>query len=107
MTETLRLDKWLWFARFAKTRADAQKLIGRGQIALNGKPVDKASAAVRRGDALAIIIASTRHSVAVEALGTRRGPAPEAQSLYRRVNPPEKLGFEEAALPLHRTVPRR
>ena len=39
MTETLRLDKWLWFARFVKSRADAQKLIERGQVTLNGQIV--------------------------------------------------------------------
>ncbi len=107
MTDTLRLDKWLWFARFAKTRADAQKLIDRGQVTMNGKVVDKSSVGVRPGDTLAIVLSSMRHAVAVEALGTRRGPAPEAQSLYRPLQEPERLGFEEAALPLHRTAPRR
>jgi ribosome-associated heat shock protein Hsp15 len=100
MSATLRLDKWLWFARFVKSRADAQKLIERGQVTLNGQVVQKTSAAVRPGDALVIVIASSRHAVSIAALGTRRGPAPEAQALYVRTMPPERLGFEEAALPL-------
>ena len=102
MTETMRLDKWLWFARFVKSRADAQKLIERGQVILNGQIVQKTSAAVRPGDAVVIVIAKSRHCVTVEGLGTRRGPAPEAQALYSRTAPIERLGFEEAALPLRR-----
>jgi ribosome-associated heat shock protein Hsp15 len=103
-TETLRLDKWLWFARFVKSRADAQKLIERGQVTLNGQLVHKTSAAVRSGDAVTIVIASSRHCVTVEALGSRRGPAPEAQALYARTAPIERLGFEEAALPLRKRL---
>jgi ribosome-associated heat shock protein Hsp15 len=100
MTETLRLDKWLWFARFVKSRADAQKLIERGQVTLNGRTVQKTSTAVRPGDTLVIVIAASRHAVSVAALGTRRGPAPEAQALYLRTTPAERLGFEDAVLPL-------
>jgi ribosome-associated heat shock protein Hsp15 len=102
-SSALRLDKWLWYARFTKTRADAQKAIARGQVMLNDRVVQKTSADVHPGDRLAIVLASTRHVVTVEALGVRRGPAPEAQALYRRTQPPERLGFEDAALPLHRT----
>jgi ribosome-associated heat shock protein Hsp15 len=102
--DTLRLDKWLWFARFVKSRADAQKLIERGQVTLNGQIVQKTSAAVRPGDALVIVIANSRHAVTVEALGARRGPAPEAQTLYMRTAPVERLGFEDAALPLRKRL---
>ncbi|TAL00691.1 MAG: RNA-binding S4 domain-containing protein [Rhodospirillaceae bacterium] len=98
---SLRLDKWLWFARFVKTRADAQKIIERGQITLNDRVVEKTSTVVRPGDVLTIVLASVRHVVTVEALGVRRGPAPEAQALYTRLKPLERLGFEDAALPLH------
>jgi ribosome-associated heat shock protein Hsp15 len=99
-TPTLRLDKWLWFARFVKSRADAQKLIERGQVTLNNHVVTKTSAAVRPGDSVTIVIAHLRHVVSVAALGERRGPAPEAQALYTRIGAPERLSFEEAALPL-------
>ena len=76
MSGALRLDKWLWFARFAKSRADAQKLIERGQVSLNGKVVEKVSANVKVGDALAIVTGPTRHSIDVVALGARRGILP-------------------------------
>ena len=99
---SLRLDKWLWFARIAKSRADAQKLIERGQVTLNGKVVEKVSADVKPGDALAIVTGPIRHAVEVLALGARRGPAPEAQALYARTAPQEKLTWEDAAPPLHR-----
>ena len=102
--ETLRIDKWLWFARFAKTRADAQKLLERGQVALNGTPAIKPSTTVRVGDLLSIVIGSTRHALTIAALGTRRGPAAEAQTLYQRSTPPERLDWEAAAPPLHRRV---
>lgn len=97
---SLRLDKWLWFARFAKTRGDAQKLIERGQVVLNGAVVAKASALVRCGDVIALVIGATRHRLSVRALGTRRGPASEAQMLYERTATPERLGIDDAALPL-------
>ena len=77
MSDGLRIDKWLWFARFAKTRADAQKLLERGQVTLNGKAVTKSSATVHVGDALTIVIGPTRHALTVAALGVRRGPAAE------------------------------
>jgi ribosome-associated heat shock protein Hsp15 len=100
--QTLRIDKWLWFARFAKTRADAQKLLERGQVTLNGKSVTKSSATVRVGDALSIVVGPKRHVLTVAALGARRGPAAEAQTLFVRSSPPAQLGWEEAAPPLHR-----
>jgi ribosome-associated heat shock protein Hsp15 len=100
----LRLDKWLWFARFAKTRADAQKLIARGQVMLNDQTVQKPAAHVRPGDALVVVIGPTRHALTVTALGERRGPASEAQTLYARTAPPTRLTWEDAAPPLHRRV---
>ena len=102
----LRLDKWLWFARLVKSRADAQKLIERGQIKVNGRLAEKTSTAVRPEDVLVIILGPYRHTITIQALGVRHGPASEAQALYLRAGPPERLGFEEAALPLHRTRSR-
>ena len=103
---TLRLDKWLWFARFVKSRADAQKLIERGQVTLNAHAVGKTSTAVRPGDTVVIVIAQWRHVVSIAALGERRGSATEAQTLYQRLAKPERLGFEDAALPLRQHVRR-
>jgi ribosome-associated heat shock protein Hsp15 len=105
MSEELRIDKWLWFARFVKTRADAQKLVARGQVMLNGKVVAKTSTGVRVGDRLTVVIGPTSHALVVAALGTRRGPATEAQALYERTAPPTRLDWEDAAPPLRKRMP--
>jgi ribosome-associated heat shock protein Hsp15 len=100
--EALRLDKWLWYARFAKTRALAQKLIEHGQIRVNGAALEKPSALVRPGDAVAITLGPVRRTVIVRDTGERRGPPSEARTLYDEPAPPERLSWEEAGLPLHK-----
>jgi ribosome-associated heat shock protein Hsp15 len=77
-----RLDKWLWFARFAKSRTLAAKLVGEGFVRVNGQRADTPAAAIAIGDVLTVAVARTTAVVRVEALGTRRGPAPEARRLY-------------------------
>ena len=80
-----RLDKWLWFARFAKTRTLAAKLVTEGFVRVNGQRVESAAKAVAVGDVLTIAVARTTALVRVEGLGERRGPAPEARLLYTEV----------------------
>ena len=82
MAETLRLDKFLWFARIVKTRALAQELAEQGRLRLNGRVVDKAHATVRIGDVLSFASRGEVRVLNVEALPSRRGPAAEARSLY-------------------------
>lgn len=82
MAETLRLDKFLWFARIVKTRALAQALAEQGHIRRNGQPVERASALVRAGDVLTIPLRSTVRVLMIEALPARRGPPAEARALY-------------------------
>jgi len=77
-----RLDKWLWFARLAKTRTLAAKLVAAGFVRVNGQRVDQAAKAVAVGDVLTVALARTTRVLRIEALGDRRGPAPEAQALY-------------------------
>ena len=77
-----RLDKWLWFARFAKTRTAAAKLVTDGYVRVNGGRVENTAKAVAVGDVLTVAVARTTALVRIEALGTRRGPAPEARTLY-------------------------
>ncbi|MGO4523367.1 RNA-binding S4 domain-containing protein [Microvirga sp. 2MCAF35] len=77
-----RLDKWLWFARFAKTRTLAAKLVTGGFVRLNGLRTDNAAKAVAVGDVITLALARTTLVVRVESLGERRGPAPEARQLY-------------------------
>jgi len=89
--DSLRLDKWLWQARFRKTRGLAQALCAEGRVTLNGTTVRKPSAQVRPGDELILILGPLRRRIRIVALGERRGPAPEAQALYEETAPPERL----------------
>jgi ribosome-associated heat shock protein Hsp15 len=88
MSATLRIDKWLWFARFFKTRSLAASVVDAGEVVLNGVVVVKASTGVRPGDDLVFPTGKRRRRVTVLALAERRGPAPEAQALYREEDPP-------------------
>lgn len=84
----LRIDKWLWYARFFKTRSLAAKLCNDGGVRLSGAVVSKAHAAVKPGDVLTFAQGRHIRVIKVVALGTRRGPAPEAQALYEDLAPP-------------------
>ncbi|MFE1599167.1 RNA-binding S4 domain-containing protein [Methylobacterium sp. ID0610] len=77
-----RLDKWLWFARFAKTRSLAARLIAEGYVRVNGERAEAASKAIAVGDVITVAAAHATMAVRVLALGERRGPAPEARLLY-------------------------
>ena len=84
----IRLDKWLWHARFFKTRGLAAETVA-GGVRLNGAWVTKPSTTVRPGDELAFKQAKTVRAIRVLAIGERRGPAAEAQTLYEdMVSPP-------------------
>ncbi|MFL6846219.1 MAG: RNA-binding S4 domain-containing protein [Allosphingosinicella sp.] len=85
MAESLRLDKFLWFARIVKTRALAQQLAEEGRLRLNGRVMDRAHAAVRVGDVLSFALRGAVRVLRVEALPARRGPAAEARMLYSEV----------------------
>ena len=78
----LRLDKWLWQARFFKTRALAATLAGRRKIRVNSTVVTKPHYRVRPGDVLTFPQGRAIRVVRVLGLGSRRGPASEAQALY-------------------------
>jgi ribosome-associated heat shock protein Hsp15 len=80
--ESVRLDKWLWQARFFKTRALASKICTAGRVRIDGERVTKAHAAIRPGNVLTFPQARNIRVVRVLALGTRRGPAAKAQKLY-------------------------
>ncbi|QIE55456.1 RNA-binding S4 domain-containing protein [Pikeienuella piscinae] len=86
-TEGLRLDKWLWRARFFKTRGLAAKTAEKG-FRLNGERSRKTHALVRPGDVLTFRQGAEVRVVRVRALGTRRGPAPEAATLFEDLDPP-------------------
>ena len=79
----LRIDKWLWHARFFKTRSLAAKLVQSGKLRLNGALLSKPARNVSAGDVLTFPQAVEARAIEIIKLGTRRGPAPEAQLLYK------------------------
>jgi ribosome-associated heat shock protein Hsp15 len=83
-----RVDQWLWFARVAKSRTLAQALVARGKVRINRNRLEKPSATVKPGDVLTLTLGPTVRIFEVLAIGTRRGPASEAQLLYRDLAPP-------------------
>lgn len=80
---SLRLDKWLWHARFIKQRQLAIDLVRRRRIRLNDQLVEKVHRSVRPGDVITLVVPAGVQVLEVVALGERRGPAPEAQALYK------------------------
>ena len=79
---TLRLDKWLWHARFFKSRSLAAAFCAEGRLRLNRRHIGRASAPVRVGDVLTFPLGNAIRVVRVLALGKRRGPPAEARALY-------------------------
>ena len=77
----LRIDKWLWAARFFKTRTLAQAAVESGKVMLNGERV-KPSKEVRLSDRLEVRVGDTVREVTIEGLADKRGSAPEAARLY-------------------------
>lgn len=80
-----RLDKWLWCARFMKARADCARLVAGGMVRINRQATEKAHARLRPGDVVTLPLRGQVRVIEVVALATRRGPAAEAQTLYREV----------------------
>ena len=85
---SLRLDKWLWHARFCRTRRLAAQLAAAGKVRIAGSAVFKAHHAVKPGDVLTFPLGPHIRTVKVLGLGERRGPAPEARLLYEDLAPP-------------------
>ncbi len=82
MADGLRLDKFLWFARIAKSRALARAMAEGGRIRLSGRIVDRAHAPVRVGDVLSFAQNGAVRVLRIEALPVRRGPPAEARAHY-------------------------
>ncbi|SEN81059.1 ribosome-associated heat shock protein Hsp15 [Sphingomonas gellani] len=83
---TMRLDRFLWFARLAKTRTVAQDLAATGRLRCDGRLIDRAHAPVRVGNVLTFAAHGHVRTVRVEALPARRGPAPEARACYSELS---------------------
>jgi ribosome-associated heat shock protein Hsp15 len=102
MSDAMRLDKWLWAARFYKTRALAVDEINLGRVRVGGQPV-KPARDVRVGDVLSIRIGAMTREVEVRGLSQQRGPAPQAQLLYAET--PASVTAREAAAEARRLAP--
>lgn len=85
--QTQRLDKWLWYARFAKTRSLSTRLIEDGKVRVNRERITKPSHAIREGDIVSAALGGRIKVVKVIAIGVRRGPATEARQLYEDHTP--------------------
>ena len=85
---TIRLDKWLFYARFVKSRSLAADFIATVGIRINGTRVAKPAYAIGSGDVLTFAIGARVRVVRVLDIGERRGPAVEAQTLYDDLSPP-------------------
>lgn len=85
MADTLRLDKFLWFARIVKTRALAQALAEGGRLRISGRIADRAHLPVRVGDVLSFAVRGEVRVLRIVALPARRGPQAEARALYSEV----------------------
>jgi ribosome-associated heat shock protein Hsp15 len=85
VADSLRLDKFLWFARIVKTRALAQTMAEQGRLRLNGRVMDRAHAPVRVGDVLSFALRGNVRVLRIETLPTRRGPPEEARTLYTEI----------------------
>ncbi|MGB8437426.1 MAG: RNA-binding S4 domain-containing protein, partial [Burkholderiales bacterium] len=96
MDDRLRIDKWLWAARFFKTRSLAAQAVEGGRIQLNGQRV-KPAREVKPGDELVIHIGALEWVIEVRTLSSRRGPAPEAQALYAESEASRQRRFEAVA----------
>lgn len=84
----IRLDKWLWHARFAKSRSIAAGMVSGGHVRINGQKAQKTAQPVGPGVVLTIALGAGVRVVRIVAIGLRRGPAPEAQALYDDLTEP-------------------
>jgi len=83
-----RLDKWLWFARFARTRSLASRLVEDGKVRVNREKILKPAQSVRPGDVITAAVGGRVRVVKITEPGARRGPAEEARELYEDMTPP-------------------
>jgi ribosome-associated heat shock protein Hsp15 len=98
-----RIDRWLWYARFLKSRTLAAALAASGKLRVNGERISRPSRLVRPGDVLTFPLGPHIRTVRLLAPGTRRGPAAEARTLYEDLAPPPPLPVADAS---NATAPR-
>ena len=87
MSDEQRLDRFLWYARLAKTRSAAQAIARDGHLRIDGRPVGRAHVPIRPGQVLSFPLHGRVRVLRVLALPTRRGPTAEARALYDDLSP--------------------
>lgn len=100
--DKIRIDKWLWAARFFKTRSLATDEVNHGHVQIDQRDV-KASREIRVGDVITLMQAKIPRTVVVKGLSEQRGPAPAAQQLYEET--PDSLENRARVLERHRLSP--
>jgi ribosome-associated heat shock protein Hsp15 len=115
MTEkSIRLDKWLWFARITKSRTRAQSLVRSGKVRLNKQKIDNPAKQVSGDDVLTITLERRIFVLKIVACGKRRGPYLEACKLYQDLTPEIETGKRQTGTsgskfvgqPGHEKIPR-
>jgi ribosome-associated heat shock protein Hsp15 len=101
--DSQRIDKWLWAARFFKTRSIAVEEIGRGRVQVNGQDINKPAREVKPGDIVSLRQGHVPRTVVVKGLSEVRGPAPVAQQLYEET--PDSVKAREQAAEQRRLSP--
>ncbi len=86
VADNLRLDRFLWFTRFYKTRGLSTQMVERGKVRVNGVKTKKPSRSVGPGDVLTLVQGNRVRVVRVLSIPERRGPAPEAQACYAELH---------------------
>ncbi len=94
--DRLRVDKWLWYARFYKSRSLATRMVSTGRLRVNKQIVAKPHYQVKAGDVLTFARGPHIRVIEILGLGTRRGPASEAATLYTDLSPPQPRAKKEA-----------
>lgn len=82
-----RLDKWLWYARFARTRSACARLVSDGRVRLNGNRVTQPAKGIAQGDVVTVAAEHATVVARIRDLGTRRGSVQEARELYEELGP--------------------
>lgn len=93
--DRLRVDKWLWYARFYKSRSLATRMVSTGRLRVNKKIVAKPHYQVKAGDVLTFARGPHIRVIEILGIGTRRGPASEAATLYADLSPPQRQPKKE------------
>jgi ribosome-associated heat shock protein Hsp15 len=88
---TLRLDKFLWFARLARTRSFAQEVAATGHLRIDRRVIERAHAPVRVGNVLSFPLHNRVRVIRIEMLPARRGSAAEARTFYTDLSPPSHV----------------